>query len=1261
MEDNQLKISEMPELKTPSLIDKELEPSFPVILKGQDGNYYNYATSTRLFAEYILDEIKNSGYVTLDKLMAKLKELNLGKYLTEADVKKLLDELNLDKYMTKVDLKFELEVIYQKLYTLLENYLGAPNYDIIKAYRTSDSYVNNFGTSYKNDENYPPQGWSLGLTQDATAGQYVWECQARKTNDGYYTWLDGSIWSTAICVGKIGGSSSSTGASPGTNPGGSDIPAYSGVTIQYIYKEADTKPETPKRTEGYYNFETKTLTPPKSWSLTYSDTAKTHIWYTSKMFYENTAFGDVEWTPVALLIRNAGDLLDSVENVISANVVVYTESETKPTKPTGGEYNFQTKELVECPRDPNNSVLWKKSPEDFKSIAWVSYNNFHSNGESTGWTDPVKTVNLGAVLEATKEQAESIASQAVSNATSDINKALEDLEKSGENFVAVVNSLDVLYEWLENEAPGESDTIIEESPIATLEELKTKSGADYFKKFCKVGDQWYRYTATAGSLTTQLSNLETEYDDLDKRVATNTSVIQQMPNEIRLQVAKGYTDTVTWSQLEQSDFESQIIKIATKESGTSQKQEVINALQEIDTKGVDKINNLLSGTKVEVIVPTNCHTLEDLIATYTDIKDIKFGSYYILKNPSSTNLYFRADYPLSTSFMDMLASSLKLGVANTEGKEAIFELSITNGVSNTLISSDQIVLNGDVLAKALYSKALTIIDEEDGITPVTILNGDGSVMFGKNSVSFDKSGLGYVAGGLISWDHFKYDSNGEIVYNNQGEPVIDSSKPINLHIKGIISAYAGQIGGWTLAGDANSLDSSTKPHTTLDQAYLYSKRIIDGVETKLVLSPQKIHCGTTATEDMYALNSDGSARFAKGFVRFEKDGSGGIHPGTGDYEKNAENGLTWNANGDFKIGANVNLTWNNKNTTLGQALSEAASSGGNVNGLTESQVVDIIHNTSIDSSQISAPIVSGTFGKFYGDVMARSFSVLHSDTKNDKVNSKPVFSMTTLGNIKSNVTSEVISKAGLTGASDETPILLVSEWDSTTGALVNQYIVNLTKMTNTGSISFDTDEYKYFGKYTKGLSVNNILDADTILYKYIDKNNTKPEWNNRYFTKAPDASITSLYLAEGQYFKCLKTDGYVWSFGGENYGMYVPSGIKVYGVYNFNKGVPTLTALFTLVKPAENNNGTWKPATVYQIGLPLETLWTPKEVYINSNTGASYNFNIAVKNIKLGYSSLPELADLPKPETFRVFKQNANQYNVIYFTPNYVNYNFEVN
>lgn len=1030
MEDNQLKISEMPELKTPSLIDKELEPSFPVILKGQDGNYYNYATSTRLFAEYILNEIKNSGYVTLDKLMAKLNELNLGKYLTEADVKRLLDELGLEKYMTKTDLKFELEVVYQKLYTLLENYLGAPNYDIIKAYRTSDSYVNNFGTAYKNDENYPPQGWSLGLTQDATAGQYVWECQARKTNEGYYTWLDGSIWSTAVCIGKIGSGSAGvgTGSSPGTGSGDSDIPAYPGVVIQYVYKEADTKPETPGRLEGYYDFDTKTLTPPKGWSLTYSETSKTHIWYTSKMFYENTAFGDVEWTPVALLIRNAGDLLDSVENVISANTVVYAQGKNKPRKPVGGNYDFEKGELTECPRDPDNAILWKTSPDNYTETVWVSYNNFHSNGEQTGWSDPVKSVNLEAILEAAKARAESAASEAVSDATSHINKALDDLEKSGENFVAVVDSLDVLYEWLEHEAPGTGDEVIVESPIATLEELKTKSGSDYFKKFCKVGDKWYRYTATAGSLTTQLSSLKNEFDELKGEVETiNTSVISQMSDEIRMQVSKGYTNSVTWTQVSEQQMLAEITKLVRAEYS---EETIINAFNNYKISGdLGSINTALNKYKIQ-IYKQNHTDLDALIAAYDNISLMKgkYGSYFI----TNDGCYYRADYPLSTSFMDMLADSLSLGVANTDGNKAIFELSIKNGVSNTLISSDQIVLDGDVLAKALYSNALTIIDEDDGKTPVTILNGDGSVMFGKNSVSFDKSGLGYVAEGLISWDHFKFDDNGEIVYNSQGEPIIDSEKPMNLHIKGIVNAYAGRIGGWTLAGDSSDLDAGCKKHTNLDQAYLYSSTKIDGAQTKLILSPQSIHC-TVNDKDAYSLNRDGSARFANGFVRFEKDGSGGIHPGTGDYEKNAENGLTWNANGNVVLGANVKLKWNNKDTTLGNALSDAASSGGEGGGMTSGDVMNML-TTQIDWNSIITNNVTAFKGSFIGDVTASSFKIVPDLSKPENI----VVEMTYFNKDLKLANNQDLSKEGIV---EGTPILIVK--DPSNG---KQWIINMLQL-----------------------------------------------------------------------------------------------------------------------------------------------------------------------------------------------------------------------
>jgi hypothetical protein len=111
----------------------------------------------------------------------------------------------------------------------------------------------------------------------------------------------------------------------------------------------------------------------------------------------------------------------------------------------------------------------------------------------------------------------------------------------------------------------------------------------------------------------------------------------------------------------------------------------------------------------------------------------RYGHYYSVHYGSNsagdTNAgykYFRCDYPVSTGFLNVLANRVSLGIAKkTTGQEkgADLTFSFKDQTTNATITADNIVLNGDTIADAIFGKSLNINN-------TTYLCSDGDVYMG---------------------------------------------------------------------------------------------------------------------------------------------------------------------------------------------------------------------------------------------------------------------------------------------------------------------------------------------------------------------------------------------------------------------------------------------------------------------------------------------------------------------------------------------------
>ena len=151
---------------------------------------------------------------------------------------------------------------------------------------------------------------------------------------------------------------------------------------------------------------------------------------------------------------------------------------------------------------------------------------------------------------------------------------------------------------------------------------------------------------------------------------------------------------------------------------------------------------------------------------------------------------------------------------------------------------------------------------------------------------FNSNGSGYFAGGLISWDKYRLDENGQVVIENGKKKTGGSS--VVLDIQGIINAKAGTIAGWTLAA------KGTAPST---HTHIFTRSLKSGNEYNyLDLSPDYGIRGYSSEslkgQDNgpfnYWLDVSGNAYLAQNKARFKNDGS--FHLGTADEYIKFENG-----------------------------------------------------------------------------------------------------------------------------------------------------------------------------------------------------------------------------------------------------------------------------------------------------------------------------------------------------------------------------------
>lgn len=300
---------------------------------------------------------------------------------------------------------------------------------------------------------------------------------------------------------------------------------------------------------------------------------------------------------------------------------------------------------------------------------------------------------------------------------------------------------------------------------------------------------------------------------------------------------------------------------------------------------------------------------------------------------------------VESAMMNIVKNRIRLSVTS-DTNAASFTLGIDyDGSSQADINADTITLTGQVLASAIATESLNVNNS-------THLLKDGSAAFGKYKTYFDKTGDGYLAGGLISWGSkrlyiysnsnktvllltlqvadiiensetvvldingtektFKLKKSGDkwglINSNNLSEYAYydDNNKKWSsttsttkwldtiyyngdgLSVEGLIVATGGQIGGWTIANNAL---------TTTYGDYTFT---IHPGDTNNAIGYMKVDNNNI---NQWQLSANGTASFCQGAVVFEE---ADWHLGTSN-DKTAQ--ISYDSkNKRITIGSNVDIS-----------------------------------------------------------------------------------------------------------------------------------------------------------------------------------------------------------------------------------------------------------------------------------------------------------------------------------------------------------------
>lgn len=449
------------------------------------------------------------------------------------------------------------------------------------------------------------------------------------------------------------------------------------------------------------------------------DESNTPIYSSTKNFYTNDLTRPWSY-PIRYILP--GDIIQgSASNSISFGAAIYKAvTDTAPSKPKfsinlNQQFDFNKGQLVE---NAVKAIGWQLTPDlaaqqltGSNYIVYISYNNYMCDRDSegnikedtireTGWTDPIKYLNIDQILQDVEEEAQNAANEAINNANADLTRATEVL----------------------NAAKGDID--------------KAKSDIAKAKEF--LGEGYTAFINGQGSNLTAITAQFATKNELTGYVTTST--FEAQAESIKQQVSSEYAEqnreliNTAVSQITADQIRQQVTEVIGSDVVTTAQLNI--KADEIKSQIASDINNTTTviGQKIDQIrIAASSQAVTDLTNKITTGEiTVKPGNISLVATTGTT--------------------------ASGAASKAVFNLSIKDKGSQASITATTIVLNGQTIADAIAAKELNI-DNFTYLFNKTQANSRSDkamAIFGagtSGTTTFAIDGSGSLAGGLVRWGY----------------------------------------------------------------------------------------------------------------------------------------------------------------------------------------------------------------------------------------------------------------------------------------------------------------------------------------------------------------------------------------------------------------------------------------------------------------------------------------------------------------------------
>lgn len=479
-----------------------------------------------------------------------------------------------------------------------------------------------------------------------------------------------------------------------------------------------------------------------------------------------------------------------------AAVQAFTVSAEKPETPVGGQYFFTDHSFVPP------SGWFATRPESGR--IWFSLCTFRSDDTNSGWSEPVEFIDFDAIFDKMDKEIDDMYKRLIVDAKADVNSqlseaktAMEDAKKKLDEAKEILKDAKELLEGLEGEG---GDQGIQEA-IG-----KIKLFADW-------------YDANAGTVT----SLSTRLDAAEGKIESQGQTVNTLANTVTN--VRQTLDSVS------GRIENECVRVDTANKTITNVAQVISALEgKIVSSGSykDASTGTVKNFKQEFDA-INAKAETAVSAANTNKNEITVVKESIDALKASWKVEVeRLDGDIAEAAkVEVTPTQITQAIADSNGVGATLIQKINDDGSETVIKSDKIYLDGDVIAKALAAKSLNINNK-------TVLNGDGSASFGDGKVSISKTGNVAVGNWTVYPDYIQ---GGQTQLNKSGE----------------IKNFAGLNTFWKLGADGSA--EFGKGNMKIDASGNIKMGQTDGIK------------------DAVAINTNGTGSLAGGNISWDNQGN----------------------------------------------------------------------------------------------------------------------------------------------------------------------------------------------------------------------------------------------------------------------------------------------------------------------------------------------------------------------------------------------------